>query len=237
MPDVISHYRLLNKIGSGGMGTVYRARDTRTGETVSVKVLHQHLAEDPDYIKRFQREARIAQSLDSPRIVRVLEAGRDGDRHFLVMEHVEGKNLAQVIGKEGALPIDRAVDITSQIAEALEVAHRQGVVHRDIKPGNVIVMPGGQVKVADFGVARALGQSTMTATGMMFGTPEYMSPDHLSGTVDIRSDIYSLGVVLYQMLAGTVPFESDTPWAVLDMHRTRVPPPLKMIFESSGEKP
>jgi serine/threonine protein kinase len=226
MPDIISCYELQGKLGTGGMGTVYRAKDTRSGQTVAVKLLHPHLASDPEYVRRFKREARIARELNSPNIVRVLDFGQDGDNQYIVMEYVEGQTLGQLIQKQGPLPIAQAVSIASQAAAALDEAHKHSVVHRDIKPQNIIIAPNGVVKVTDFGVARVTGETTMTQHGTFMGTAPYMAPDHIFGGVDTRSDIYSLGIVLYQMLTGAVPFNADTPWATLELHKSASLPPV-----------
>jgi serine/threonine protein kinase len=226
MPDRIAHYELQGKLGTGGMGTVYRAKDTRSGQTVAIKLLHPHLASDPEYVRRFKREARIARSLNSPNIVRVLDFGQDGESQYIVMEYVEGQTLGQLVQKQGPLPIDQAISIASQVAAALDEAHKHSVVHRDIKPQNIIIAPNGVVKVTDFGVARVLGETTMTQHGTFMGTAPYMAPDHIFGGVDTRSDIYSLGIVLYQMLTGAVPFNADTPWATLELHKSASLPPV-----------
>jgi hypothetical protein len=214
---VLAHYELMDEVGVGGMGTVHRARDSRDGSIVAVKVLHPHLSRDPDYIRRFEREVRIAQRLDSPRIVRVLDAGADGASRYIVMEYVEGKTLAQVIHERGQLPVAEVIAIATAVAEALDAAHAAGIVHRDISPQNVLIQPDGSVKVTDFGVARDLGATAMTATSMLLGKPQYIAPEVVTGKspVDIRSDVYSLGVVLYQMLTGVVPFNAETPFAVM----------------------
>jgi serine/threonine-protein kinase len=220
MPDSLSHYTLLEKIGTGGMGTVYRAEDTRSGDIVALKTLHPHLAADAEYVRRFEAEARIAQSIDSPNVVKVLDNGHDGDTYFLVMEFVPGRSLAEVIAERGALPIDEAVSIAAAIARALVAANAKAIVHRDISPQNVMITPEGVAKVTDFGVSRDLTQNTMTATSMLMGKPLYIAPEVATGAskADIRADIYALGVVLFQMLTGRVPFDAATPFAVMQMH-------------------
>jgi len=228
-PERIGPYELAEELGSGGMGTVYRAADTRNGQTVALKVMDSRLARDPDYVRRFQREAEIAKKLDSPHIVRVLDSGQDGNQHYLVMEYVEGKNLTEVLRERGKLPPEEARSIATQVALALEAAHANGVVHRDIKPGNILIDEHRTAKVTDFGIARAADSTTITKTGLFLGTLSYAAPELLAGKADIRSDIYSLGVVLYQMLAGRVPFESDTPLALMDMHRSQEPPTLESL--------
>jgi hypothetical protein len=225
---VLAHYELMEEVGVGGMGTVHRARDTRDGSIVAVKVLHPHLSRDPDYVRRFEREVRIAQRLDSPRIVRVLDAGADGSSRYIVMEYVEGRTLAQVIHERGQLPVAEVIAISTAVAEALDSAHAGGIVHRDISPQNVLIQPDGSVKVTDFGVARDLGATAMTATSMLLGKPQYIAPEVVTGKspVDIRSDIYSLGIVMYQMLIGAVPFNAETPYAVMQAQVHQAVPQL-----------
>jgi len=229
MSNAVSHYSLAEKLGSGGMGTVYRARDMRTGQTVALKVLRSELAEDEDYVRRFRREATIVKGLDSPHIVRVLDYGQDGERHYLAMEYVEGETLAQRLRERGRLPTEEARTIATHVALALDAAHQKGIVHRDIKPGNILIASDGTAKVADFGIARDTGSTTITKTGFFLGTVQYSSPEALVGKTDIRSDIYSLGIVLYQMLSGRVPFEAETPLAVMRMHETASPPSLESL--------
>jgi hypothetical protein len=221
-----SRYLLLGEIGSGGMGTVHRAHDTRTNRVVAIKVLHRHLAQDPAYVERFRREAQIALTLDSRHIVQVLDFGHEGESHYLVMEYVEGVSLRSLLRTRGALPLPETLSIAIQVARALEEAHGKNVTHRDIKPENIMVAEDGTVKVADFGVAKAQDYSTLTITGALLGTVQYMAPEFLRGDSGPSSDIYSLGIVLYQMLAGVVPFEADTPWHVMQMHVEAEPPSL-----------
>jgi len=221
-----SRYLLLAEIGSGGMGTVYRARDVRTSRLVAVKILHHHLARDPAYLERFRREARIALALDSRHIVQVLDFGHEGESHFLVMEHVEGESLRVLLRRSRALASEDALSIAIQIAKALEEAHSKHVIHRDIKPENIMVAEDGTVRVADFGVAKAEDYRSLTITGALLGTVQYMAPEYLRGQSDAASDIYSLGVVLYEMLAGVPPFEAETPWHVMRLHLEAQPPGL-----------
>jgi hypothetical protein len=226
MAERLSHYELIERLGSGGMGAVWRARDMQTGSEVAIKVLHPHLEEDAAYVARFEREAQIASGIASPNVVKVLASGEDGGSHFLVMEYVQGRTLAQVIQRDGPLPIDRAVDYSAGIANGLAAANSEGIIHRDVSPQNVIVTPAGVVKVTDFGVARDTGQASLTATSAVLGKPQYIAPEVVTGRAkaDIRSDIYSLGVVLYQMLTGYVPFHSDTPWNAMMKHVSEPPP-------------
>ena len=214
----IGPYQVLEEIASGAQATVYRVRDTRTGRIVALKAMHPHLARDSDFVQRFRREARIAEHLDHPNIVRIYEAGEDGRISFIAMEFYP-MSLHQLAADQGALPVERALDITHQIALALDHAHTRDVIHRDIKPQNVLIAPDGAPKVADFGIARAADSLNLTRTGMVMGSPQYMAPEQGRGeTADARSDIYSLGILAYQLLTGRVPYQGDTPWAVLRQH-------------------
>ncbi len=222
-------YRLEREIGSGGIGIVYRATDQRTGGTVAVKVLHPHLARDTDFVRRFHRGARVARKLRDRHIVQVLDHGSDGDRHFLVMEFVQGKPLSEVLRQREKLHEKEARAIALQVALALDAAHQQGVVHRDISPGNILITRNDSVKVSDFDVAKATDATRMTQTGLFVGKVRYGAPEAFLGRTDIRSDIYSLGIVLYEMLTGHVPFDSDSPFAVVEMHRSLEPPRMEQL--------
>jgi serine/threonine protein kinase len=237
MPDrlIANRYQVLRELGSGGRGTVYLARDAHTGATVSLKVLHPHLTKALNFPGRFEREARAAMGLESPHVVRILDHGQDGDQHFLVTEYVEGKTLAQLLQERGRLSADEALSITTQVAEALQAAHRAGVTHGDIKPGNVIIAEDGTAKVSDFGIAKALWDLARSQRSLFRATPEYAAPELLQGRADIRSDIYSLGVVLYEMLSGRVPFEADNPMAVMRLHVVAQPPPLRLADPAGVE--
>lgn len=235
MSERISDYELVDELGAGGIGTVYRARDTRTGATVALKILHPHLARDPDYRHRFELEAQLATRLESPHIVHVLDYGQDGDRHYLVMEYVEGDSLARILKETVRLPRTVALSMAGQAAEALEEAHRRGMVHGDIKPENILVADDGTAKVADFGLARALREVASTQRSLFRATPHYAAPELASGLPDIRSDIYALGIVLYQMLSGRVPFEADSPAAIARLHETAPVPPLGITVAAGVE--
>ncbi len=212
-------YRLDDPIASGGMGSVYQATDERLERRVAVKLLKQDLAEDPRFVERFRREARAAGALSHPNIAAVYDFGADDSRHFIVMELAQGRDLARVLREEGPLDPERAAGIAAQIAAALDHAHSAGVVHRDIKPPNVIVGKGDRVKVTDFGIARAAGDSTLTVTGSVLGSAHYISPEQAGGAeVGPATDIYSLGIVLYEMLTGSVPFTGDSVIAVAMRH-------------------
>lgn len=221
-------YRLQDRIASGGMGSVYGAVDERLGRRVAVKLLRAELAEDDRFVERFRREARAAAALAHPNIASVFDYGEDDGRRFIVMELVDGgEDLARLLAREGALAPARAAAICAQMCDALAHAHQRGVIHRDVKPANVIVGEDDHVKVTDFGIARAAGDSTLTATGTVLGTAQYISPEQASGKpVTARSDIYAAGVVLYEMLAGEPPFTGDTPVAIALRHMSEdVPRP------------
>jgi predicted Ser/Thr protein kinase len=224
-------YEILGKIGSGSMATVYRAREISTGRLVALKLMHPHLADDPAYIARFRREAQTAKSLDNPHIVKMLDYGEEKGEYFLVMEYVRGRTLQQLIQERRSLTTEQALHIAWQVAKALDAAHRQGIVHRDIKPQNLMVTPEGLVKVLDFGIAKAADFSTITQTGVFMGSPHYVSPEQAKGarSIDIRSDLYSLGVVLYHMLTGVPPFDAETPWTVLHQHVEGEPVPVHRL--------
>jgi tetratricopeptide (TPR) repeat protein/predicted Ser/Thr protein kinase len=226
-----NRYKLISELGNGGMAWVYLGEDLRDRRQVAVKILYPQLGEDMGFIQRFNQEAKLvmglSQSLSERHIVRVLDYGSDRDIRYLVMEYVEGRDLRRVLDEEGPLPWQQALDITCQIALALQYAFQQGIVHRDIKPANVMLRPDGTVRVLDFGIARARTSPTLTHSGFV-GSPFYVAPEQAMGQrVDIRADLYSLGVVLYEMLTGDRPFESDTPWVVINHHIATPPPPLE----------
>ena len=209
------------------MGTVFSARDEKLDRLVAVKLLKEELASDARFVERFRREARAAAALSHPNVASVFDYGEDEGRYFIVMELVEGRDLARVMREDGPLGTDRALAIAEQIARALGHAHAAGLVHRDVKPHNVIVMDEDRVKVTDFGIARATGDSALTATGTILGTAQYISPEQAAGETPVpSSDVYSLGIVLYEMLTGAVPFTGDSPVSVALRHvRDEVPLP------------
>ena len=224
--DLLSgRYLVQDELGAGGMGTVYRAVDLRTGAEVAVKLPHPFLARDQSYIERLRREAQIAASLHSPRVAIVTDFAEHEGLPYLVMEYVPGENVAERLRREGAMPVGEALHVALEVARALDAAHQRGIIHRDLKPENIRI-DRGDVKVLDFGIARLDGQSALTAAGMLVGSPEYLAPERADGHADIRSDIYALGVVLYEMLAGAPPFGGPTPWTVLRRHAVEPPPPL-----------
>ena len=211
----IGSYHILEEIASGGQASVHKAWDTRTGQLVALKVMHPHLAKDAGYLERFRREASLAASITHPNVVRIFDVGQDGEAHYMALEYLP-LSLHNLVQTQGRLPVDRAVEIALQVATGLKVAHEQGIVHRDIKPQNILIGFDGAAKVTDFGIGRAEEFATMTRTGAIMGTPHYMSPEQAKGLpVDPRTDLYSLGIVLYQMLTGEVPFDADTPWEVI----------------------
>ncbi|HLT16729.1 MAG TPA: Stk1 family PASTA domain-containing Ser/Thr kinase [Acidimicrobiales bacterium] len=223
-------YELHRRLGRGGMAEVYLARDQLLDRPVAVKVLFPEFATDPAFVERFRREATAAANLNHPNIVGVYDWGEADSTYFIVMEYVDGRTLAEILRTEGPLHPDRVADIGADVAAALGFAHRNGVVHRDVKPGNVIVTSTGLVKVADFGIARAITASTeddLTQVGQVMGTAAYFSPEQARGeNVDPRSDIYSLGVVLYELATGRPPFAGDSPVAIAykHVHESPVPP-------------
>jgi outer membrane protein assembly factor BamD (BamD/ComL family)/predicted Ser/Thr protein kinase len=222
-----NRYRILREVGSGGMAWVYLAEDVNEGRLVAVKVLYPQFSEDLAYIQRFNREAKLASTLSDQHIVSVLDYGATRDVHYLVMEYIEGQDLRSIIDERGSLPWHEAVDILDQVAVALEHAHLHGVVHRDIKPQNLMMTSDGVLKVLDFGIARARMLPSLTQSGFV-GSPYYISPEQAMGEdVDIRSDIYSAGVVLYEMLSGRVPYDAASPWSIISQHIASEPPRIE----------
>ena len=213
-------YELQDVAGSGGMSSVYRARDTVLERTVAIKILHEHFSDDPEYVERFRREARALAQLNHPNIVTVIDRGEFEGRQFIVFEHVEGENLKELIDRESRLPVDQALALVHQVARGLAFAHDHGVVHRDVKPHNVLIDVDGVAKLTDFGIARSLEPADgLTETGRLLGTSEYIAPEQASGNrVDERSDQYSLATVLYELLTGEPPYKGDNFMAVAMKH-------------------
>ena len=226
-------YVVIDRAGSGGMAEVYRARDDLLGREVAVKVLSERLSGDRTFVERFRREAQAAANLNHPNVVSLYDFGADNSTYYIVMEYIDGLPLADIISAEGPLMPERAAEIGIDVARALERAHAAGLVHRDIKPSNIMMNSSGQTKVTDFGIARALtgeGDQTVTQTGMVIGTAAYLSPEQAQGAqIDQRSDVYSLGCVLYEMLGGRPPFTGDTPLSVAYQHVRDNPEPPSRV--------
>jgi serine/threonine-protein kinase len=233
---IVGRYELELLVGEGGMSSVYRAHDTVLERRVAIKVLHEHFSRDPEYVERFRREARAIARLAHPNVVTVIDRGEWEGRQFIVFEHVAGENLKTVVEREGPLPVDEAVRFACQIGRALAFAHQLGIVHRDVKPHNVLVDGSGTAKVTDFGIARALdADDALTATGTVLGTGQYLSPEQANGERgDERSDQYSLGVVAYELLTGVPPYSGDNLMAVAMRH---VNDPVPSVRERRPDVP
>jgi eukaryotic-like serine/threonine-protein kinase len=229
-------YQLVRVLGQGGMAQVYQGTDQVLGRTIAVKILADRFAGDGSFVERFRREAQSAAALNHPNVVSVFDTGSENGTHYIVMEYVEGTTLAEVIRHEAPLPPKRAADIAHAVAQALGFAHRAGIVHRDVKPANIMLSPGDGVKVMDFGIARATASESLTQTATVLGTATYFSPEQAQGTgVDARSDIYSLGVVLYEMLAGHPPFGGDSAVTIAYKHvQEEAVPPSRLNPEVPG---
>src|SRR5579871_2359312 len=210
---IAGRYRIEGRLGVGGMATVQLAFDQRLERYVALKLLAEHLADDPAFVSRFRREALSAARLVHPNIVQVFDFGFDEHQHqhFIVMEHVPGHSCAELLRDRGRLDVDEAVEVLAQACRGLDYAHRNGVVHRDVKPGNLLVSDSGSVKLADFGIARATDQSSITQVGSVLGTAAYLAPEQARGEeAGPRADLYSLGVVAYQLLTGRLPYEANS---------------------------
>ena len=220
-----NRYEMIEKIGNGGMATVYRATDKILKRDVAVKILRDEFTTDEEFIKRFEVEAQSAARLTHPNIVSIYDVGVEDNLHYIVMELIQGKTLKEIIVEEkGPLPWKWSVNVAIQIASALETAHRNNIIHRDIKPHNIIITEDGIAKVTDFGIAKAVSNSTITAFGTTIGSVHYFSPEHArGGFTDAKSDLYSLGVVMYEMVTGRVPFDADTPVSVALKHMQEEP--------------
>ncbi len=230
--EIAGRYRLEERLGAGGMSTVYRALDGVLERQVAVKLLAEHLSEDEGFLARFRREALAAAKLVHPNVVQVYDSGHDPDahRHYIVMEYVNGPTVGNLMRERGRLSPEETVDIATQACEGLEYAHRHGVIHRDVKPGNLLLNPDGVVKLADFGIAKAAEDSRITQIGSVVGTAAYLSPERARGQDATPSaDVYSLGVVMYQLLAGRVPFESGSLPELAMRQQEGAPDPLSML--------
>jgi len=221
-----NRYEILDVVGQGGMSTVYKAKDAVLGRHVAVKVLHRQYSQDHEFLTRFKREARSAASLIHPNIVTVYDTGEEDGTHYIILEYIEGQQVKELIRERGPLPVEMALDIAKQAGQALSYAHRREVVHRDIKPHNLMLSKDGRVLVTDFGIAKARSQPGITQDGTVLGTVHYIAPEQARGEIsDAQSDIYALGICLYEMITGLQPFRGDNPVEVALKHvRDELPP-------------
>jgi serine/threonine protein kinase len=220
-------YKIYDEVGSGGFATVYLGRNMDTNEIVAIKVLSRQYTGQDRYLERFRREAGLAERLQHPNIIRILDHGIEDGMHFLVMEFVEGLTLDRLVQRKGSLSIEETLSYAEQTCAGLQAAYEAGIVHRDIKPANLIITPGGMVKIMDFGIARMESMAGLTQSGMFMGTPRYISPEMAKGAgADIRSDLYALGLLIYEMLTGAPPFDAENPWAVLRQQIESEPAPI-----------
>jgi serine/threonine-protein kinase len=228
---IADRYELEELLGTGGMSSVFLARDAQLDRRVAVKILHQRYMDDPEYVQRFRSEARAVARLSHPNIVTVIDRGEDDGRQYIVFEHVDGENLKELVQRTGRLPVRRAVELALAVADGLAFAHTRGLVHRDVKPQNVLLSREGDVKVTDFGIARSLDvEHGVTQTGTVLGTGEYLAPEQASGQpVSPATDVYSLGVVLWELLVGDVPFTGENFVAVALRHVNEPPPDLRKL--------
>jgi serine/threonine-protein kinase len=236
--DIIAgRYRLEGRLGFGGMSTVHLAFDIRLERRVAVKLLAEHLADDPTFVSRFQREAQAAARLVHPNIVQIFDSGLDehSGRHFIVMEYIEGQSCAEILRDDGWVGVDEAVAIIEQACEGLHYAHRHGVVHRDVKPGNLLRAREGEVKLADFGIAKATEQSSITQVGSVLGTAAYLAPEQARGEeAGPRADLYALGVVAYQLISGRLPYEATSLTELALKQQREEPPMLDTLVAAVG---
>ena len=225
-----NRYEIVETIGKGGMAIVYKAKCLKLNRYVALKVLRPEFREDKDFITRFKAEAQSAASLSHPNIVSVYDVGQDGDLNYIVMEYVEGVTLKQYMDAKGVLPWREAVDYTAQISAGLEHAHKNGIIHKDIKPHNIMITREGTLKITDFGIAKVISSSTITTGNTTMGSVHYFSPEQArGGYTDYKTDIYSLGVVLYEMVTGRLPFDGDSAIAIAMQHIEKEPiPPTEL---------
>lgn len=228
MISQLGRYEIVGEIGQGAMGVVYKAKDPLIDRIVAIKTINLNLADDEkeEYEGRFYQEAKAAGRLSHPNIVTVFDVGKSGDIAYIAMEFLQGRELRDILNDGKRLPVERALDIVVQVAQGLSYAHEHNIVHRDVKPSNIMVVRDGHVKITDFGIARMESASVRTQTGMVLGSPKYMSPEQVTGRqIDQRSDIFSLGVMLYEMLTGQVPFAGENVNAIMYQTLNTIPPP------------
>jgi serine/threonine-protein kinase len=224
--ELPSGYQIVGRPKRGGMASVYKAYQTALGRHVALKMLAPALSGDPSFVQRFHDEARQTASLEHPNIVTIYDIGQAGSRLFIAMRYIDGLSLAELLAREGRQPANRAVHIVAQVAEALDYAHSRGVIHRDVKPGNIMIEPGDRVTLTDFGIAKTVGGAQLTQVGAIVGTPEYLAPEQALGQpTDHRADLYALGIVLFELLTGRTPFRAETPLATLHA-QIYTPPPF-----------
>ncbi|MCB0076057.1 MAG: serine/threonine protein kinase [Anaerolineales bacterium] len=227
-----NRYQLRQALGEGGMAEVYVAEDLRLGREVAVKLLRPQYASDKTFLERFIYEARAMAGFNHPNVVNVFDVGRDGSAHYIVMEYIDGQDLRTLLRRAERLSVRQSLDVARQMARGIGYAHRKGLVHRDIKPGNILIDRRGTVKVADFGIAKALAGAGMTEPGVVWGTTAYLSPEQVSGRgASPASDVYAIGIVLYEMLTGHPPFEGEDRVAVALKHLHEEPPPIPAALE------
>ena len=223
-------FQVIEELGHGGMGRVYKVHDTKVGEKIALKLIRPEAGLDKTTIERFSTELRLARKIRHKNICQMFDLGEDQGTRYITMEYVHGEDLKQLVRKVGRLSPGQAVGIAKQVCEGLEEAHKLGVVHRDLKPQNIMIDEDGNARIMDFGIARSLSGKGITGAGVMIGTPEYMSPEQVEGKeVDARSDIYSLGIILYEMVTGRVPFEGDTPFTIGVKQKSEIPRPPKEL--------
>ena len=226
-------YQIIEELGHGGMGRVYRALDKKLNEEVALKLVRPEIAADRSTLERFHNELKLARKISHPNVGRMYELMEEKGAHFITMEYVPGQDLKALIRQTGQLTVGKAIAIGEEICDGLAEAHKQGIVHRDLKPSNIIIDRAGGARIMDFGIARSMTVKSRTGPGVMIGTPEYMSPEQVEGKeVNARSDIYSLGIILYEMLTGRVPFEGDTPFTVGVKHKSETPKNPKLLNPS-----